>query len=127
MNSVDRVKNICKERKIHISRLERDLGFSNGYISQLKKGTFPADRLNSIANYLNLSPQYIMTGQENETEQYYHDEETAQMAQEIFKNKELRLLFSAARDASPEDLKTTHDMLMALKRKERGYNDDTGA
>ena len=127
MNSVDRVKNICKERKIPISRLERDLGFSNGYISQLKKGTFPADRLNSIANYLNLSPQYIMTGQENETEQYYHDEETAQMAQEIFKNKELRLLFSAARDASPEDLKTTHDMLMALKRKERGYNDDTGA
>lgn len=127
MNSVDRVKNICKERKIPISRLERDLGFSNGYISQLKKGTFPADRLNSIANYLNLSPQYIMTGQENETEQYYHDEETAQMAQEIFENKELRLLFSAARDASPEDLKTTHDLLMALKRKERGYNDDTGA
>ncbi len=127
MNSVDRVKNICKERKIPISRLERDLGFSNGYISQLKKGTFPADRLNSIANYLNLSPQYIMTGQENEAEQYYHDNETAQIAQEIFKNKELRLLFSAARDASPEDLKTTHDMLMALKRKERGYNDDTGA
>ena len=127
MNSVDRVKNICKERKIPVSRLERDLGFSNGYISQLKKGTFPADRLNSIANYLNLSPQYIMTGQENETEQYYHDEETAQMAQEIFENKELRLLFSAARDASPEDLKTTHDMLMALKRKERGYNDDTRA
>ncbi len=127
MNSVDRVKNICKERKIPISRLERDLGFSNGYIGQLKKGTFPADRLNSIANYLNLSPQYIMTGQENETEQYYHDEETAQMAQEIFENKELRLLFSVARDASPEDLKTTHDMLMALKRKERGYNDDTRA
>lgn len=127
MNSVDRVKNICKERKIPVSRLERDLGFSNGYIGQLKKGTFPADRLNSIANYLNLSPQYIMTGQENETEQYYHDEETAQMAQEIFENKELRLLFSAARDASPEDLKTTHDMLMALKRKERGYNDDTRA
>ena len=68
-----------------------------------------------------------MTGQENETEQYYHDEETAQMAQEIFENKELRLLFSVARDASPEDLKTTHDMLMALKRKERGYNDDTRA
>ena len=126
MNSVDRVKNICKERKIPISRLELDLGFSNGYIGQLKKGIFPADRLNSIANYLNLSPQYIMTGQENETDQYYHDDETTQIAQEIFKNKELRLLFSAARDANPEDLKTTHDMLMALKRKERGYNDDTG-
>lgn len=127
MNSVDRVKNICKERKIPISRLERDLGFSNGYIGQLKKGTFPADRLNSIANYLNVSPQYIMTGQESGNDQYYYDEETAEMAQELFKNKDLRLLFSAARDASPEDLKTTHSLLMALKRKERGYDDDTGA
>lgn len=41
MNSVDRVKNICKERKIPISRLERDLGFSNGYIGQLKKRNIP--------------------------------------------------------------------------------------
>lgn len=53
----------------------------------------------------------------------YLDDETAQIAQEIFENKELRLLFSAARDSSPEDLKTTHEMLMALKRKEKGVDD----
>ena len=29
MNSVERVKKTCKERKIPISRLEKDLGFSN--------------------------------------------------------------------------------------------------
>lgn len=55
MNSVERVKKICKERKIPISRLEKDLGFSNGYISQLRKGTFPSDRLIMIADYLGLS------------------------------------------------------------------------
>lgn len=55
MNSVERVKKICKERKIPISRLEKDLGFSNGYIGQLKKGTFPSDRLVLIADYLGLS------------------------------------------------------------------------
>lgn len=38
MNSVERVKAICKERKIPISRLEKDLGFANGYIGQLRKG-----------------------------------------------------------------------------------------
>ena len=128
MNSVDRVKQICKDRKIPISKLERDLGFSNGYIGQLKKGTFPDDRLTAIANYLRVSPDYLMTGDSHEeSSKYYINEETAQMAQEIFENKELRLLFSAARDASPEDLKTTHDLLLALKRKERGYDDDTGA
>lgn len=62
MNSVDRVKKICKERKIPISRLERDLGFSNGYISQLKKGVFPSDRLFLIADYLNLSTDFLTTG-----------------------------------------------------------------
>ena len=38
MDSVELVKNICKERKIPISKLERDCGFSNGYIRKLKEG-----------------------------------------------------------------------------------------
>ncbi len=62
MNSVERVKLLCKEKKIPISRLEKDLGFSNGYISQLKKGVFPSDRLLKIARYLSVSTDYIMNG-----------------------------------------------------------------
>jgi len=58
MNSVERVKQLCKERKIPISRLEKDLGFANGYIGQLRKGTFPDDRLLKIAEYLNISASY---------------------------------------------------------------------
>lgn len=63
MNSVERVKTICKERKIAISKLERDLGYANGYIGQLRKGTFPAERLSEIAIYLSVSPEYLMTGE----------------------------------------------------------------
>lgn len=65
MNSVERVKSICKERKIAISKLERELGFANGYIAQLRKGTFPADRLADIAAYLSVSTAYLLTGEEN--------------------------------------------------------------
>lgn len=65
MNSVERVKSICKERKIAISKLERELGFSNGYIAQLRKGTFPADRLADIAAYLSVSTEYLLTGEAN--------------------------------------------------------------
>lgn len=64
--------------------------------------------------------------EDKEPDRYYLNDETAKVAQEIFENKELRVLFDAARDAKPEDLKTTYDMLMALKRKERGEDDDTG-
>ncbi len=63
MNSVEKVKAICKERKIPISRLEKDLGYANGYIGQLRKGTFPDDRLVEIANYLNVATAYL-TGEE---------------------------------------------------------------
>ena len=55
MTTVDKVKNLCKERKIPISKLEKDLNFSNGYIRQLRKGTFPDDRLIKIANYFDMT------------------------------------------------------------------------
>lgn len=66
MNGVDRVKAICKERKIPISKLERDLGYANGYIGQLRKGVFPSNRLMEIAEYLSVSHSYILTGEETE-------------------------------------------------------------
>lgn len=66
MNSVERVKQICKDKKIPISKLERDLGFSNGYIRQLKKGVFPDNKLISIAHYLNVTVEYLMTGKSTE-------------------------------------------------------------
>ena len=125
MNSVERVKKLCKEQRIPISKLEKDLGYSNGYIGQLRKGTFPADRLKEIAEYLGVSIEYLMTGVEKETaDHYYLTEETRDMAQKIFEHKELRMLFDAARDAKPEDLETVHSMLLALKRKEQGNSDE---
>jgi len=60
MNSVEIVKNVCKEKKIPISRLERDLGYSNGYIGQLRKGVFPTDRLVEIAKYLSVPVEYLL-------------------------------------------------------------------
>lgn len=66
MNAVERVKTICKERKIPISKLESDCGFANGYIGQLRKGVFPYDRILKIAEYLNVSVDYLMTGNEVE-------------------------------------------------------------
>lgn len=64
MNSVERVKKICKEKKIPIYKLEKDLEFANGYIGQLKKGSFPDERLVKIADYLDVSTNYLMTGRE---------------------------------------------------------------
>lgn len=68
MDSVELVKNICKERKIPISRLEKDCGFSNGYIRKLQEGKFPSDRLLIISKYLDLPLSYLMTGEDEPKE-----------------------------------------------------------
>lgn len=118
MNSVELVKQICKERKIPISKLERECNFSNGYINKLKEGKFPSDRLMTIANYLGVSEIYLMTGGvgiSQHQKEYYYNKETADMAQQIFENRDMRLLFDAARNSKPEDLKMAADLLERLK------------
>ena len=53
-------------------------------------------------------------------DEHYINEETAQIAQQIYEDKELRALFDAARGADPEALQAAQAMLKVLKRKERG-------
>ena len=137
-NGVEYVREVCKQRKIAISTLEKDCGFANGYLNPKKLTKLPYDRAVIIAKYLDLSVDYLLTGEErtvdyvvktddgNEllVETYYLNEETTKMAQKIFENKELRMLFDAAQDADAADLETVHSMLLALKRKERGTVDN---
>lgn len=127
MTVYERIESLRKSMKISQGDLEKKLGFSNGSISKWKKSMPTPDRLKKLADYFCVSVDYLMNGEEKENRTgYYFNEETAKAAQEIFENKELRMLFDAARDADPEDLKALHNMALALKRKERGNVDDTG-
>ena len=109
--------------------VSRATGIKSPVFSEWKKGKSKpnTEKMIKIANFLGVSVEYLTTGEEKEGEKkYYLNEETAKAAQEIFENKELRMLFDAARDADPEDLRALHNMALALKRKERGNIDDTG-
>ena len=65
MNTTERVLALLKQQGIAVSRLEKELGFSNGYIKGLKKGTLPSDRLTQVANYLGVSEAYLAQGLES--------------------------------------------------------------
>lgn len=117
----------CKlrdEKGLKDADVARETGITKSTFSDWKNGrSEPKDaKLQKIAKLFGVTVEYIRTGG-NSKEKYYFNNETAEMAQKLFENKNLRALFDAAQDASPEDLKTTYDMLMALKRKERGEND----
>ena len=63
-NSIQYVREICKEKGIPVSRLERDCGFANGYLNPQKLQKLPYDRAVVIAKYLDLSIDYLLTGEE---------------------------------------------------------------
>ena len=109
--------------------VSRATGIKSPVFSEWKKGKSKPniDKMIKIANFLGVSVEYLTTGEEKDGgEKYYLNEETAKAAQEIFENKELRMLFDVARNSDPEDLRALHNMALALKRKERGNVDDTG-
>lgn len=122
------------ERDMSQQALADELGVSKSTISMWETGNrFPSKELyEQIADLFNVDIDYLFGRSdarqsihfdEDGNPYYYLNEETSQMAQSIFENKELRLLFDTAQDAQPEDLKAVHDMLLALKRKEQHYDD----
>jgi len=50
---------------------------------------------------------------------WYIDPETAKMAQEVFSDPDTRMLFDAARDAKPEDIRLAAEMLKRMKETNR--------
>ena len=120
---------LLEEKGLKAADVTRATGIKSPVFSEWKKGKSNpnTEKMIKIANFLGVSVEYLTTGKEPEiNDKYYLNEETAQVAQEIFENKELRALFDVQRDMEPEDLKALHNMALALKRKERGDIDDTG-
>lgn len=111
-------------QKLHISRSR---------VGMYETGARQPDyeTLEAIADFFNVDMDYLL-GRSTKTTVipntgYYFNPETAKVAQEVFENRDLRILFDAARDASPEDIKTATGVLKALIAKERGKDDETGA
>lgn len=117
MTTFERVKGLCKNRGTSIRKLEEELGFGNGSLA--RADDIRGDRVVKIAEHFNVTTDFILGVDEDA---YYANDETAATAQAIYENRELSLLFDAAKDAKPEDLMTAYNVLLALKRKDWSNN-----
>lgn len=61
-SSVEYVRELCRQRKIPVSTLERQCGFSNGYLNPRKLTQLPYARAVAIAEFLDVSVEEILTG-----------------------------------------------------------------
>lgn len=91
------------------------------------------DMLKKIADFFNVDIDFLIgyTPQESSeacsnknNEHYYYDDETRQIAQEAFKNPDLRTLFKVARDIPPERLRAHIEFMKSLKEQERGNGEE---
>lgn len=95
-SGVEYVREICNKRKIPISQLEKDCGFANGYLNPKKLQKIPYDRAKKIAEYLDLSLDYLLNGTA-ETEKA----PTQEGEREII-NPDIRMIARAGQKMTPE-------------------------
>lgn len=66
---IDRIKNLCKKNNINITKLEKKAGLSNGQIGKWKERYPRADQLYNVSKNLNVTMEYILTGEEKNIEE----------------------------------------------------------
>lgn len=112
--------------------LARRVGYtSKSTINKIELGIndLRQPKVKAFAAALGVTPAYLM-GWEDEPRQsentdreddkmWYLDRETAELAQELKDNPELRVLLDAARNVKTEDLRVVQATIEALLRKDR--------
>ena len=125
----DRIFEIMKEKELTAYRVSKDTGISQASLADWRKGRSKPkiDKLQKLSEYFGVSIQYL-TGESNEiddTQQmqtpngYYVDKETAEYAEMLRTRPGARLLFSAAKDISKDDLQKAVEYIEFLKSKNK--------
>ena len=92
-----------------------DLGVNPPTLNQWVTGkSIPSvSMLKKLADYFNCKLTDLVD--EHEDFNYYINPETAKIAQEVFNDPDTRMLFDAARDSKPEDIRMAAEMLKRFK------------
>ena len=112
MDFYTRLCDLIKQNGLSQRKVEQDLGFSSAAISKWKKYMPNADKLQKVADYFNVSTEYLLTGKEKEGgEEYYLNPDARDMAQFLFDNPEYKVLFDASRKVKKEDIQFVKEMM----------------
>lgn len=68
MGLYENIKIAAKEKGYSINRLEKELGFARSYIGKFKTITPSIDKIQKIADFLNVTADYLMSGNKSEND-----------------------------------------------------------
>lgn len=118
-------ENYCKlrdARGLKDATVAKEAGITKSTFSDWKIGrSRPKDaKLKKIANFFGVSVEKLTTGNDAKNEKYYMNDEAAEIAQEIFENKELKMLFDVSKNATAQRLSAYYKMIKAMEEQENG-------
>lgn len=121
----EKFEELLRKNNVTPYRVHKETGISTATLSDWKNGKSnpKKDKIEKICEYFNVPLSYFYGDNTEGGEKYYLNGETAQIAQEIFENKDLRMLFDVTKNASPQRLKAYYNMIKELEKQENHGED----
>lgn len=117
MGILDRVKKLCTDKGISVGDLEKELELSNGSIYKWIKTTPGADKVEKVADYFNVSVDYLL-GRTDQKENMPETENTTDQLEEEFPEG-VQVLRRATKELTPEARKTMVRLMKAFLDEEK--------
>lgn len=114
------ISNILSEKRMTQRELANKVGISEVTIGRYINGNREPKGgiLMDIAKALDVSVDFLLNTSESNKESYYINPDTAELAQEIFDNPNLRVLMSASRKLSKDDLESLVNIVKSMRKED---------
>lgn len=120
-NKGDKIKNLRINNKMTLEEVGEKIGVSKQTLYKYENNiitNIPSDKIEGLAKVFNISPAVIM-GWDKDDEQYYQDKEAAEYAEMLRTRPEMRLLFSASRGISKEEMQEAVNYIEYIKSRNK--------
>ena len=120
-NKGDRIKNLRINNKMTLEEVGEKIGVSKQTLYKYENNiitNIPSDKIEGLAKIFNISPAVIM-GWDKDDEQYYQDKEAAEYAEMLRTRPEMRMLFSASRGISKEEMQEAVNYIEFIKSRNK--------
>lgn len=82
----EKIKFLAKRQGISITKVEQDLNYSRGTINKLKHQPTSANRVLELANYFQVSTDYLLGKSDDDTPSWAKEEDILLIDKELMKN-----------------------------------------
>lgn len=121
MNLYQKITDACKKKGVTVNTMEKDLGFARSSINKMKQSSPSGDKLAQIAEYLDVSMDYLM-GREELSEADKRDiaKSLDQMMNQIESKEDEPLMYNGQplSDASIQLLRNAFEFALTETKKE---------